>query len=160
HQQLRGGDMRNPRKTAIAIVLLATSMMFVGSALAADKVREAVDRGNRAWLDAYAAHDSGKIAMLYAPDSAALPPAMHRASGRDAIRKVWQGFMDSGATNVTLHTIEVEARGDLAYESGELALDAPGKDGKLGHVTGKYVVVWKRGKGGWQLYRDIWNENP
>jgi ketosteroid isomerase-like protein len=27
-------------------------------------------------------------------------------------------------------------------------------------VIGKYVVVWKRGKGGWQLYRDIWNETP
>ena len=68
--------------------------------------------------------------------------------------------MDAGVTNVTLRTVEVQARGDLAYESGDYALDAPGKDGKLGHWTGKYVVVWKRGKGGWQLYRDIWNDNP
>ena len=41
-----------------------------------------------------------------------------------------------------------------------LAIDVPGKDGKAVHVTGKYVVVWKRTGGAWQLYRDIWNDTP
>ena len=100
------------------------------------------------------------MAALYAPDAAAFPPGDERANGREAIRKVWQGAMDAGVANVTLRTVDVEASRGFAYESGEFALDAPGKDGKLGHSTGKYVVVWKRGKGGWQLYRDIWNDNP
>ena len=145
---------------AVAVILLVAAIASIAPALAADKVREAVDRGNRAFLAAYAAHDSAKLAALYAPNAAAFPPGAARADGREAIRKVWQSYMDAGVTNVTLRTVEVEARGDLAYESGEYALDAPGKDGKLGHSTGKYVVVWKRGKGGWQLYRDIWNDTP
>jgi uncharacterized protein (TIGR02246 family) len=148
------------RRTAVTAILLVAAIACVGPAAAADKVREAVERGNRAFLAAYVAHDSGKIAALYAADAAALPPGAGRANGREAIRKVWQGFLDAGVTIVSLRTVEVEARGDLAYESGEFALDAPGKDGKLGHVIGKYVVVWKRAKGGWQLYRDIWNETP
>lgn len=145
------------RRTAVTIICLSAT---IAPALAADKVHEAVDRGNRAFLTAYAAHDSAKLAALYAPNAAAFPPGAARADGREAIRKVWQGYMDAGVTNVTLRTVEVEARGDLAYESGEYALDAPGKDGKLGHSTGKYVVVWRRGKTGWQLYRDIWNDTP
>jgi uncharacterized protein (TIGR02246 family) len=158
---IREGIMRNiARRTAVTIICLSAAIAAVAPALAADKVREAVDRGDRAWLAAYAAHDSGKIAALYAPNAAAFPPGAARADGREAIRKVWQGYMDAGVTNVTLRTGEVEVRGDLAYESGEYALDAPGKDGKLGHSVGKYVVVWKRGKGGWQLYRDIWNDTP
>jgi uncharacterized protein (TIGR02246 family) len=148
------------RRSAVAFILLVAAIASIAPALAADKVREAVDRGNRAFLAAYAAHDSAKLAALYAPNAAAFPPGAARADGREAIRKVWQGYMDAGVTNVTLRTVEVEARGDLAYESGEYALDAPGKDGKLGHSTGKYVVVWQRGKGGWQLYRDIWNDTP
>jgi uncharacterized protein (TIGR02246 family) len=152
--------MRNPPRIIVMVILLIAAMTSTGPALAADKIRAAVDRANQAWLAAYAAHDSAKIAMLYAPDASAFPPGAERASGRDAIRKVWQGFMDAGVANVTLRTIDVTASGGLAAETGEFALDAPGKDGKLGHVTGKYVVVWKRGKGGWQLYRDIWNENP
>jgi uncharacterized protein (TIGR02246 family) len=151
---------RDIRRAAVTLIVLIAAIASLAPALAADKVREAVDRGNRAFLAAYAAHDSGKIAALYAPDAAAFPPGAARADGREAIRKVWQGYMDAGVTNVTLRTIEVAARGDLAYESGEYALDAPGKDGKLGHSTGKYVVVWKRGKAGWQLYRDIWNDTP
>jgi uncharacterized protein (TIGR02246 family) len=148
------------RRSTVAVILLVAAIASIAPALAADKVREAVDRGNRAFLAAYAAHDSAKLAALYAPNAAAFPTGAARADGREAIRKVWQSYMDAGVTNVTLRTVEVEARGDLAYESGEYALDAPGKDGKIGHSTGKYVVVWKRGKGGWQLYRDIWNDTP
>ena len=148
------------RRIAAAVIVLIAALASIAPARAADTVRAAVDRGNRAFLAAYAAHDSAKLAALYAPNAAAFPPGAGRANGRDAIRKVWQSYMDAGVTNVTLRTVEVEARGDLAYESGEYALDAPDKDGKLGHSTGKYVVVWKRGKGGWQLYRDIWNDTP
>jgi uncharacterized protein (TIGR02246 family) len=123
-------------------------------------MRDAVERGNRAFIAAYAAHDSAKIAALYAPDASAFPPGAERANGRDAIRKVWQGAMDAGVTNVTVRTVDVAASGNLASETGEYALDVPGKDGKVVHVTGKYVVVWKRTKGAWQLYRDIWNDTP
>ena len=143
-----------------APILLLLASVSLSPALAADKVRDAVERGNRAFLAAYAAHDSAKIAALYAPDAAAFPPGAERAQGRDAIRKVWQGFMDAGVSNVTLKTIDVVSSGTLASESGEFALDAPGKDGKPVHVSGKYVVVWKRNGGVWQLYRDIWNDTP
>jgi uncharacterized protein (TIGR02246 family) len=141
-------------------VFLLLTVHLSNSAAAADIVREALERTNRAFITAYAAHDSAKIAALYAPDAAAFPPGAERANGRDAIRKVWQGAMDAGVTNVTVRTVEVAASGSLAYEPGEYSLDAPGKDGKLAHVTGKYVVVWKRNHDTWQLYRDIWNETP
>jgi uncharacterized protein (TIGR02246 family) len=144
----------------IASAVLLTAMAWLQPAAAADKVREAVERTNRAFLAAYAAHDSAKIATLYARDGAALPPGSERADGRDAIQKVWQGAMDAGITNVAIRTEEVEAHGAFAFEGGVYALDIPGKDGKLAHATGKYIVVWKRTGGVWQLYRDIWNDTP
>lgn len=151
--------MRNLGRLA-TIAGIAVAIGSSGAALAADTARQSIDKVNQAWLAAYAAHDSAKIASLYAPDASVFPPNMDRANGREAIRKVWQGFMDAGATNVSLHTTDVDAHGSVAIESGEVALDVPGKDGKLSHVIAKYVVAWKRGKGGWQLYRDIWNDNP
>ena len=151
--------MRNLGRLA-TIAGIAVAIGSSGAALAADTARQGIDKVNQAWLAAYAAHDSAKIASLYAPDASVFPPNMDRANGREAIRKVWQGFMDAGATNVSLHTTDVDAHGSVAIESGEVALDVPGKDGKLSHVIAKYVVAWKRGKGGWQLYRDIWNDNP
>src|SRR5215472_7018966 len=120
------------RKTILTTVLLVAAMAFVNPALAADKVRQAIDKVNQAWLVAFAAHDSAKVASLYATDASVFPPNMDRANGRDAIRKVWQGFMDAGATNVSLHTVDVDAHGTIAVETGDVALDVPGKDGKLG----------------------------
>lgn len=152
--------MRNLGRRVALAALMVMAIGSSGSALAADKVRQAIDKVNEAWLAAYAAHDSSKVASVYAPDASVFPPNMDRANGREAIRKVWQGFMDAGATNVSLHTTDLDAHGSVAIESGDVALDVPGKDGKLGHWTGKYVVVWKLGKSGWQVYRDIWNDNP
>ena len=149
-----------PVSRLAASILLLLAAASLSPAHAADKVREAVERANHAFIAAYAAHDSAKIAALYAPDAAAFPPGAERAQGRDAIRKVWQGFMDAGVANVTVKTIDVVSSGTLASETGEFTLDAPGKDGKAIHVTGKYVVVWKRNGGVWQLYRDIWNDTP
>jgi ketosteroid isomerase-like protein len=64
---------------AVAVILLVAAIASIAPALAADKVREAVDRGNRAFLAAYAAHDSAKLAALYAPNAAAFPPGAARA---------------------------------------------------------------------------------
>src|SRR5262249_28079314 len=126
-----------------------------------DTVKAAIDAGNRTWLEAYAKGDSAKIASLYATDAVLMPPGAPPANGRAAIQKFWQGAMDSGVTNVSLHTLQVGSSGYLAWEQGEFALDVRGKDGKTAHVAGKYVVVWKRTpKGQWQLFRDIWNESP
>jgi uncharacterized protein (TIGR02246 family) len=145
----------------MAAVVLVLAIGGVDPAVAADKLRQAIDTGNGTFLTAYQAGDAAKLASVYAKDAAVLPPGADRMNGRDAVQKFWQGAMDAGIRNVTLKTLEVEARGNLAYETGEFGLDAPTKDGKLVHTTGKYMVVWKRtGDGKWQIFRDIWNETP
>jgi len=142
---------------ALCIVAFAAS----GSAHAADKVKAAIDAANRTFLEAYAKGDAATVASVYAADAVVMPPGAPPAKGRAAIQKFWQGAMDSGVTNVSLHTAQVGSSGTLAYEQGEFALDVHGKDGKTKHVVGKYIVVWKRNpQGQWQLYRDIWNESP
>src|SRR5258708_34439645 len=129
---------------ASAVVLLVT--VVSSQSAAADTVRDAVDRGNRAFLAAYASHDSAKLAALYAPDAAAFPPGGARADGREAVRKVWQGAMDAGVTNVKGRTVEVAVSGNFAYESAEYSLDAPSKHGKLAPSARTYVVVYERRK--------------
>jgi uncharacterized protein (TIGR02246 family) len=128
--------------------------------VAADKFRYVVEKTNRDFIAAFNAHDAARIGRLYASDAAVFPPGAERASGRAAIQKFWQGMIDAGITNVSVQTREAQSSGNLGYEVGQFALDAPGKDGQRAHVTGKYVVVWKRIGGTWRLYRDIWNDTP
>ncbi|MFQ5530587.1 MAG: DUF4440 domain-containing protein, partial [Gemmatimonadota bacterium] len=49
---------------------------------------------------------------------------------------------------------EVFVQGDLAYLLGTTNLLSV--DGEVVD-RGKYVEIWKRREGQWELYRDIWN---
>jgi ketosteroid isomerase-like protein len=65
--------------------------------------------------------------------------------------------VSSSSVRLVLTTVDVEAEGDLAYESGTFLM----ADGAGRMVDrGKYVVVWKRVQSRWKLHRDIWNALP
>ena len=56
-----------------------------------------------------------------------------------------------------LETVEVEAREDMAYETGKYTTTVQPAEGKSFTRTGKYVVVWKHQAGSWKIDVDIWN---
>ena len=56
-----------------------------------------------------------------------------------------------------LQTLDLELTGDTACEVGEAELRLEPPSSAPTTVAVKYVVVWKREGGRWQLHRDIWN---
>ena len=86
-------------------------------------------------------------------DAELLPPGAEAVAGRPAIAAFWKGAIDAGVKDLVLTTVQVESAGDLAYEVGKVRLVA--KDGQA--TEDRYLVVWKRENGKWQLHRDIWN---
>jgi uncharacterized protein (TIGR02246 family) len=140
---------------AIALVILLGS-----SGAHAQSAKESAETGNRQFMTAFANGDGAAIGALYTSDAALLPPGEDRIDGREAIGAYWQNAVDAGFKDLRLETAEVIDGGDTAAEVGHWSIAAP--DGKGGSATvgGKYIVVWKRAEGGWQLYRDIWNDDP
>ena len=67
---------------------------------------------------------------------------------------VCKGAFDAGVKNVSLETVSADPAGDKIIETGRYKLS--GADGTT-IDAGKYIVVWKKEKGDWKLYRDIWN---
>lgn len=120
------------------------------------RLRKAIVAANAEFAAAFARGDGTGIAALYATDGRLLPPNGNIVIGRSAIQSFWQGAIDSGLKQVKLETIELYGAGGTTAEVGTYSL----LDGN-GRVvdTGKYVVLWKREKGKWRLYRDIWNSN-
>jgi uncharacterized protein (TIGR02246 family) len=116
--------------------------------------RAAVEAANRKFTAALARGDAAALASLYSTDAAAYPPNADVVRGRDGIQKLWQSVIGMGIAEATLDTVDVEAQGDLAYETGNFVMKT--KDGKVAD-RGKYVVIWKRTGGQWLLHRDIWN---
>ena len=88
------------------------------------------------------------------------PPNAPIVTGSDARRKTWTGLLAPGELVFTNAATKVEAArsGDLAYETGTFEESFKDATGNAVHVTGKYVVVWKKQTGGqWKAVVDIFN---
>jgi ketosteroid isomerase-like protein len=126
---------------------------YLFSVARAEEPRLSIEAANKQWEAAVKKGDGAAIAALYTATAQLLPASSEVVSGTAAVQKFWQGALDSGIRGAKLTTLEVEGHGDSAHEVGAYELsDAAGKllD------RGKYVVIWKRDKGGWKLHRDIW----
>ena len=82
------------------------------------------------------------------------------ARGRDAIRAVWTQLL--GAPNLSLGwtptSVEVAQAGDMAHEIGSYQLAMDGPNGRI-EDDGKYVVVWRKWDGRWQVAADMFNSS-
>ena len=133
-----------------------TTMSIAATGTEADEVRAASAR----WLQAVRTADVDRIAAFYAADGSFLVPNAPLARGREMVRAVWSQLL--AAPNLALRwsasSIEVARGGDMACEIGtyELAMDGPA--GRI-EDDGKYVVVWRKTDGGWEVAADIFNSS-
>jgi uncharacterized protein (TIGR02246 family) len=119
-------------------------------------IRDTIGR----WIGTIDSKDAAGAASFYAEDGVFMVPNAPPARGRDAIRAAWSGLLQ--APNVSLRvesaTIEVAQAGDMAYELGTYRLGMDGPQGRI-EDDGKYVVVWRKREGRWQVMADIFNSN-
>jgi ketosteroid isomerase-like protein len=123
--------------------------------VAALSFQEAVATGNAAFMVAFGEGDAAGVSALYTKEGQALPPNGEIATGHEAVQSVWQGAFDSGATGVTVETLEAQSTGEIGYEVGQFTITA----GDQVADGGKYIVIWKFEDGQWKIHRDIWNSN-
>jgi uncharacterized protein (TIGR02246 family) len=132
---------------------VALGLAWSGRPARAEDIRAAIEKANEEFIAAVLRGDAKAAAALYTDDAKVLPPGTRIASGREAITAYWKSTIDVGVKDLKLETVDAEAAGDLAYETGNLTVTST--DGNV--TTSRYVVVWKRAGGRWRLHRDIWN---
>lgn len=141
-------------KSAIYATVSLAIFVFPGI-VAADAVAE-IEATGQEFESALNAGDAEALAGLFTDDAVVLPPDMPRLEGRDAIRDLWQGFIDVGVQG-ELTVDEVEVLGDTAIKVGSYTVTIPGEDGAETTETGKFLEVLKQEEGAWRIHRDIWN---
>jgi uncharacterized protein (TIGR02246 family) len=122
-----------------------------------EDVRQAIEQAVREFMDAFKRGDAAAVASLYAGNAKLMPPNHPKVEGTEAIRSFWQGAMDMGIKEARVEIEEVEEHGDTAIEVGRYTLTIEQGNGGRVSDAGKYVVIWKRGGGGWKLAVDIFN---
>lgn len=142
--------MRNSRFPALCVLLLASTLAVQA------EVKNEIESAGQKFSEAYAKGDAAALAAMYTEDAQLMPPNAEPLRGREAIRKYWQGALDSGMKHLKLETLEVFGQGEITTEVGTYtALDAAEKVLE----RGKFIVVWKREDGQWRILRDMFSSN-
>jgi uncharacterized protein (TIGR02246 family) len=117
-------------------------------------LRLEIDAANKHLMETFARADAAGLAAIYTEDGQMLPPGSQTVEGRTAIEALWKGLFALPVKEFQVETRELLALDDDACEVGRYRLI--GTDGSI-FEAGKYVIIWRRGVGGWKIYRDIWN---
>ncbi len=139
--------------TAATISTAAPQQAATLGALA--KLREA-------WVQDLRTKQLEHILNFYAADAAFLQPNGDRITGSAALRTLFTNIMAAFNSELTLHSQNLEASGDLAYDSGDFVetLTAIATGAKI-DTKGSYIVIYKRQpNGSWRIVQQVFTGTP
>ena len=141
----------------LVVLLIALVCTFPHKAFAAAFDDSAVREADAAWSTAAGSKDVDKTVSFYSDDALVLPPNEPSVTGKDGIRKLWSGFLDSITTIKWRATrVEMANSGEMAVLTG--VYDLTMKDGSKDR--GKYCEVWKRQPDGtWKCGIDMFSSD-
>jgi uncharacterized protein (TIGR02246 family) len=117
-------------------------------------VQTAIDAGNHAYLAALEAGDARGYASVFTQDAVSMPARGRLVRGRATIEaSIADAFKSMRFTNGSLTSSQTHLDGDTAYEIGDYAFDVA-TDGASQHLTGRYLVVWRREGAAWKIAVD------
>lgn len=97
------------------------------------------------------------IMASYTSDAKIFPNNLDILSDED-IKTYWTP-RDNGSATIHHKTTSEEIKffGDYAHDYGYYEGKTKSADGSISEWRGKYVIIWKKEKGDWKMYLNIWN---
>lgn len=100
-----------------------------------------IERARLAFEQAIRSGDAVAAAAVYADDATLLAPAVDVVRGRPAIERFWRTGVESGMDRVELAVLDLQQRGDLAFELGAYVLRVATEGGEPVIDRGRYLIV-------------------
>jgi uncharacterized protein (TIGR02246 family) len=101
----------------------------------------AIGRTRLAFEAALSSRDAAAAAKVYTHDATLVAPAADVMRGRPAIERFWRTGVEAGIEQVELAVLELQLRGDVAFEVGRYALHLAPESGGSIVDRGRYLVV-------------------
>jgi ketosteroid isomerase-like protein len=132
--------------------LVIIAVLALDGLLAQTGARPAILAANKTLSQAVAKGSVEMILGVYAAKPEMVPPEGPPIAGREAVAKMWKGFIDQGTNVLELETTDVDTHTDTADEQGRYTVKKT--DGSID--KGQYHSVWVRERGAWKLQRISW----
>jgi len=152
--------MRNHKKIVLAFLLV--SVHFIANAQSnhantLDEAKKAIAASNDTYFIAIAKND-GSILDHYAEDACLFPPNSPIISGRAEMAKFFKHSYETyGLKGGKFITKNIYGDGH-EYVTEEGLWQSFDATGKL-FDDGKFLVLWKKTKNGWKMFRDSFSSN-
>ena len=121
------------------------------------EARQAIEESNAMFVQAYNRGDAAACAANFLEDGAILAPNQPAVLGKQAVEGFFKGMIEELGGTGAIEILEVDAAGDLAYQSATYSFES-----NEGSDAGKFVEVYKRqADGSWKIRLTIFNsDNP
>ena len=117
---------------------------------------------HQTYLRALLAGDVDAYSAMFTEDATLIFPGEF-VKGRGKLERRQQQIFDQiEVLDGSIHTLSVDASGDIAYEVGRFQYSIAGKsDGRKVHLTGRFLAIWKKQTdGSWLLAVDSGFPDP
>lgn len=109
--------------------------------------------------DSYNGGNASEVADQFVADGMAIPPSGNPFIGTQAIRELWQSFIDGDVKDLTFESTAIINVDQFANDLGHYSMTVPDEAGTA-TIEGTYVVVWESSGGVWMVRWMIWNVWP
>jgi len=157
-------NLSSSRRTSLAFLASSAILvaMFSTTAASQSPTLASLAKIREAWSQDLHTKQLEPILKLYAPDAVFLQPSGERITGSAALRTLFQNIMATFDSGLTLHSQNLEASGDLAYDSGDFqeSLTTIATGAKI-TSQGSYIIIFKRQPdGSWQIVQQVFTGIP
>ncbi|AXY73180.1 DUF4440 domain-containing protein [Paraflavitalea soli] len=149
------------KSTIIALVITLSLLSLKAAAQSKqagglEEVKKIIAQANAIHFSLFAKHD-GSILSLFAEDACLMPANSAPLCGQESLLQFFNGAYEAGARDGKFTTLQVYGDGkEYVTEEGTVQVfDGQGKTLE----SGKYLVIWKKTKNGWKMFRDMFNTN-
>jgi uncharacterized protein (TIGR02246 family) len=147
-------------KLRLSVVLTVVVLAFGIGAAAGTSDEQTIRDLDKEWSRAAETKDAEKFASFYSETGSVMPFNAPIATGRAKVQEVWRQLMAKPGFFLSFAPTRVEVAGskEVAYDIGTFELKLNDAQGSPMTIPGKYVVIWKKQKGGdWKAEADIFN---
>ncbi|GGA97634.1 hypothetical protein GCM10011511_21210 [Puia dinghuensis] len=123
-----------------------------------DEAKKSIAESNAIYFESFVKNDSSIFINSYAENACILAPNAPAACGREAFAKFFRSaYQDYGLRNGKFITTNVYGDGK-EYVTEEGFWQSFNAKGEL-FDDGKFLVLWKKTKSGWKMFRDSFSSN-
>ena len=152
--------MKHFQKLITALFITLILMVFSGcqkAEMSTEKDLESIEALIGELLEGINSGDAAAAANHWSKDGAFLPPNSPMVEGRENIQTFLQGMIDMGLTELKAETVKLEVMGNMAYRIGKYNLTIQPEGSEPITDKGKFVQVFNREYGTWELSVSIFN---